>query len=223
MLRSVFAKYVMTFMALLSVSFLLLLFIVHSVVSNHTHRAEQQDMAGVAEACAEHLSEMYGQSGQADFGDFIRDHTVGDAYVLRLISAAMTNFEDMTVYVTDASGGFIFCTGKASASAPAVGTPLFSPEDGGETRVAEVPAAMNLPSLSGDTETETALSGVFFDPAIPLDEQSTGQAYRLAITDDSGVCVGYVVVTSTAEIRDTTMNAALRSMFAAALWVMSPP
>lgn len=219
MFRSVFAKYVMTFMALLSVSFLLLLFIAHSVVSNHAARAEQQDMAGVAATCAEHLSEMYAQSGTGNFGDFIRDHTasdaLGEAEVLRLLSAVMTNFEDMTVYVTDASGGFLFCTGKASDRAPAVGTPLISPENS-ESDGAGGGASANIPPLQQEAETESSLAGVFFD----CDLLTDGQAYRLPVTVGDGLCVGQVIVTSTAEGWDATMNNVLRSMFVAALWVM---
>ena len=49
MFKSVFAKYVMTFMALLAISFLLLLFIVNSVVSKDSVQAEMSNIAGVAD------------------------------------------------------------------------------------------------------------------------------------------------------------------------------
>ncbi|MBQ9151258.1 MAG: HAMP domain-containing histidine kinase [Clostridia bacterium] len=231
MFKSVFAKYVITFMALLVVSFLLLLFIVNSVVSNDSLRAEQNNMVGVATSCADHLSEMFEQSGMADFGDFIRadsvDTSAGDAHVLRLLSAIMTNFEDMTVYVTDASGGFIFCTGKASDSAPAVGTPLLSQADfsdmSGERVTAKESAAANMSVLpvdiASETETETALTGIFFDSDL-LSANDGSQAYVLPITTQSGVRIGHVIVTSTAEFRDHTMDATLRSMIVAALWII---
>ena len=226
MFRSVFAKYVMTFMALLTASFLLLLFIVNSVVSNHTRRAEQQAMAEVALTCAEHLSEMYGQSDAADLGDFIRENTVqdngGDAFLLRLFSAVMTNFEDMTVYVTDASGGFIFCTGKAADAAPEFGKPLISPDNLSDTvqgdDAAGISAVSNMAALSPETETADAFTGTFFDCELLL--QGRGQAYLLPINTGAGTCIGYVVVTSTAETWDTTMNTTLRSMIVAALWIM---
>ena len=59
MFRSVFAKYVMTFMALLTASFLLLLFIVNSVLGNEAERIKQQDMAQVAAACAQNTAELF--------------------------------------------------------------------------------------------------------------------------------------------------------------------
>ena len=122
MLKSVFAKYVITFVVLLLVSFMLLLFIVDSVVTNYSLRAGRRDMRGVAASCADNLAEMYEGSGSADFVDFIQTGTAtepqGSDYIHRLLDAIMTNFEDMTVYVTDASGGFIFSTGKAADTAP---------------------------------------------------------------------------------------------------------
>ena len=112
MIKSVFAKYVITFMALLLVSFLLLLFIVNSVVNNTAMRTERADIMGVASVSARGIAELYGASGQGDLGAFMQD---SDAYpmhggwgVSRLLTAVLTNFEDMTVYVTDASGGFLF-------------------------------------------------------------------------------------------------------------------
>jgi hypothetical protein len=75
MFRSVFAKYVTTFMALLTASFLLLLFIVNSVLSNDNRRAERKAMAEVGETCAKYVANLYEESGEQDFGDFIRRNT----------------------------------------------------------------------------------------------------------------------------------------------------
>ena len=144
-MKSIFAKYVITFTVLLLVSFLLLLFIVDSVVSNFSLRAGRRDTRGVAAACAENLGETYAASGSEDFRDFIQAGTAtgaqGQGYIHRLLNAIMTNFEDMTVYVTDASGGFIFSTGKAADTAPPVGTAILSDEE--------------LAVLKGETESET--------------------------------------------------------------------
>ena len=222
MFKSVFAKYVMTFMALLAISFLLLLFIVNNVVNNDMRRTKQQDMAGVASTCAVHLSEMYRQSGKADFGDFIRENTVGDAQVLRLLTAIMTNFDDMTVYVTDANGGFIFCSGKASDTPPEAGFPLLSPSDlideDGEAVTAKAAAARNIPPMSNEAETVFTHTGQFTgNLQIP---GHAGQAYLLSVESEDGTRLGYVIITSAAAAWNSTMNTTLRSMIVAALWIM---
>lgn len=222
MFRSVFAKYVTTFMALLTASFLLLLFIVNSVLSNDNRRAERKAMAEVGETCAKYVANLYEESGEQDFGDFIRRNTAeeqdGEAYLLPLLSALMTNRKDMTIYVTDGNGGFLFCTGKNADAAPAVGTPILIPSEKQSEPASATPTALaNLPSLVPETETAQAL-GVFFENESLTNAE--GQAYRLPIVIHDDIPVGYVVVTSTAETASSAINTTVRSMIAAALWIM---
>ena len=223
MFKSVFAKYVITFMTLLLVSFLLLLFIVNSVVSNYSLRTERYNIRGVAASCANNLADLYGQSKLQDFGDFIRAGTVSDSpadgYISLLLAAIMTNFEDMTVYVTDANGGFIFSTGKASASAPPVGTPLLTGE---ELSGMEETTAAAAPSSERDRSEEAVIVepvGVFMESELLL-IHGQSHAYALPIAAEDGGRVGFVIVTSTAETWDTMMNTTLRSMLVAGLWIM---
>lgn len=218
MFRSVFAKYVMTFMALFTVSFLLLLFIVNSVASNHAMRVEKQNMELLAATCEEHLSEMYEQSGMSDFGGFMRHSTAGDGYVLRLLSAVMTNYGDMTVYVTDANGDFIFCTGKASDTAPEAGTPILPSPESVANRADRSSAMANMPGISPTAEDTETGAGQFVESPIPTDLPT--QAYLLPITTSDEVCIGHLLVTATQNAWHSTINETLHSMLVAALWVM---
>ena len=222
MLKSIFAKYVITFVVLLLVSFMLLLFIVDSVVTNYSLRGERRDLRGVAASCADNLSEMYGMSGAADFGDFIREGTEdGPAdtdHIHRILNAIMTNFEDMTVYVTDASGGFIFSTGKAAAEAPLPGTVLLRPEDFAaidEEGTTSAPAIVR-PS-AGNTD-DTAQSGAFLSEH-PLLTNKRSFGFIHPVSGSDGDAVGYVLVVSTAETWSNLMNTTVRSVAIAALWI----
>lgn len=220
MFKSVFAKYVMTFMALLSASFLLLLFTVNSVVSNDSRRAEEQNMVGVATACSLHLSETFGESGITNFGDFIRNDAADGKQIPRLMAAIMTNFQDMTVYVTDQNGGFLFSTGKDAENAPQVGTLILSPHDLSalaETSAASEPS-VQMSGLLPNTESTEDTMGRFTEGELLPTEH--GKVYLLPITTEEDVCIGYVMITHDAEAQDTTMSATLRSMVVAALWIM---
>ncbi len=229
MLKSVFAKYVITFVVLLLVSFLLLLFIVDSVVTNYSNRAGRRDMRGVAVSCADYLAEMYDLSGAADFGDFIRSGTAAGSeegsYIHRLLDAIMTNYEDMTVYVTDANGGFIFSTGKAADAAPDTGSPLLDQADfaamDGESETAEGRATANVsPSamVEASDEEETVENGAFLREH-PLLTDKSSYAYALPVIAEAGDRVGYVLVVSTAETWNTLMHTTVRSVTVAALWI----
>ncbi len=229
MLKSIFAKYVITFTVLLLVSFLLLLFIVDSVVSNYSLRAGRRDTRGVAAACAQNLGETFAAGGSANFSDFIQGGTAtgvqGQGYIHRLLDAIMTNFEDMTVYVTDASGGFIFSTGKAADAAPPVGTVILSDEElailkgdaESETETVKVTAGVSASTPETSAE-ETAAAGTFlWEHPLLTDQRS--YAYALPVTGEDQAPVGYILVVSTAETWNTLMNTTVRSVTVAALWI----
>ena len=217
MFKSVFAKYVITFAALLLVSFLLLLFLVNSVVSNHTVRSEQSNIRGVAASCADNLARMYEQSGRDSFDDFLREQADDSSVSVEwMLKAILTNFEDMTVYVTDVGGGFLFSTGKFSHTAPTVGSPILTPEN--------LSALPSPRSDSSEEEQPQANEYGTFLTEHPL--LSSEQSFLFVLPVFSGepssaaTPIGYVVVTSTAETQGNMMNATFRSMVVAALWIM---
>ena len=220
MLKSIFAKYVITFVVLLLVSFMLLLFIVDSMYTNDSLRDERRDLRSVAASCAVNLAEMYGAGEETDFGDFIRSGTSDADSVRRILNAILTNFEDMTVYVTDASGGFIFSTGPAASKAPSVGTPLLRQEDFEamssevETRAAAVPTVSLYSTGDGDSD----VSGSFLWEH-PLLTHKRSFGYVHPVETPEGGTVGYVLVVSTAETWGNLMDSTVRSVAVAALWI----
>ena len=226
MFKSVFAKYVITFMALLLVSFLLLLFIVNSVVSHDLLQSERDRIVRVSKACSDNLSELYEQSNETDFGNFLRADVPGNesfSYIERLITAIITDHPDMTVYVTDASGGFIFCTGKALEATPDMGTPLFSDEEltalRDEAQAVGTEQDASLSSEGSDTELQPLLRGKFITSKTWT---ANGQnlAYVEAIRQGNGCTMGYVMITSTVETAGNTVSTTLRSMIIAAMWII---
>ena len=190
MFKSIFARYVMTFMALLTVSFLLLLFIVNSMIRNDAERAAQQNMARIAAVCAQNTVELMEADGQADLSAFMMAESAegSGSQLSRVFSSVLVHFDDMTVYVTDAGGGFLFSTGKASAEAPAVGYPLISPTELHAEAVTESPA-VRMPSFSTETDGEDTYEGTFLETS-PT-QAAQGLSYVLPITTRDGIGIGY--------------------------------
>lgn len=236
MFKSIFAKYVTTFMVLLLMSFLLLIFIVNSVVSNYSLRAEQGHVRGVSISCAANLSELYGYSPESGLEDFIAaDVAAGTAgHIDRLLNAIMTNFEDMTVYVTDPRGGFLFCTGKASASAPAQGTVILDGDylalfdtvapaapSASVARQARsvIPDHVAVTRTMDASETEPDITGAFIE-STGLSDAPRSLAYAAPIRDIDGTPVGHIVVTSTAESWTSLTSDTLRSVAVAGMWIL---
>ncbi len=203
MLKSIFAKYVTTFMALLLASFLLLLFIVNTVFSNDSLRAEQEAVGDMGTACVEQLTALLDESDEGSFDALFADGN--GSLAGRLMQAAMTHSQDMTVYVTDTRGGFIFSTGK-SATATEPGTLLMDP--------ATLPETMPSEDESGTPDPGVFLaSDAYGTPAESL-------IYVCPVPADAEDPVGYVIITSTAESRNTLMETTLRSVAVAGLWIM---
>ncbi len=205
MLKSIFAKYVTTFMALLLASFLLLLVIVNNLFSNDTLQAERQAICGVGSACASQLTELLEEREATD--PTLLFHADTEKFAERLLRAVMTNSPDMTVYVTDNRGGFIFSVGKSASAAPAVGAPLLDDD----ARA----AALNPEQEHEDNTT----CGAFLDSA-EYGTEAESMAYARPVTIESGETVGYILVTSTVEARNTLMETTLRSVAMAGLWIM---
>ncbi len=237
MFKSIFAKYVTTFMALLLTSFLLLIFIVNSVVSNYSLRAEEGHVRGVSISCAENLAELYGYSPEIGLEAFIdADVAAGKAgHIDRLLNAIMTNFEDMTVYVTDARGGFIFCTGNAAEAAPARGTVILdeaylvhfsnpAPAAALPQATASAGSRLMIPAhgatkSTADPETADTIPGAFIE-SDSLPDSPRSLAYATPVPGENGIVVGHVVVTSTAESWSSLTSDTLRSVAVAGLWIL---
>lgn len=216
MFKSIFAKYVLTFTALLTVSFLLLLFVVNSVISNHARRTREGEMETVAAVCAENLSLLY-LEGDRDSEDGLRALFTENASEVentqRLLSAVMVGFRDMTVYVTDVSGDFIFSAGGPPITETAVGEPLFTPPG-------EIGDSVQEPQSDSSAETGDAVLGQFLNrQALPHALQDAC-VYLLPVAIEGDGCLGYVLISTTAESQSDALNDTLRSMIIAAMWIM---
>ena len=231
MFKSVFAKYITTFTALLLGSFLLLLLIVGSIFNNYSRDSEQRDMQGVALAVSEHLADLYADSDAPGFVEFLTNGTGdetdgGQGYLHRLLSAVMTNHDDMTVYVTDASGGFIFSTGKSTHTAPPVGSLLLTEEElsalrdsfSSEGETSPTPSSV-FASVTPDEDRAAESEGIFLPLAAFAAEGDTPSfVYPVIAINQSWV--GYVVVTSASDVWSNMMSTTLRSIAVAGLWIL---
>ncbi len=224
MFKSVFVKYLITFTALLLASFLLLLFIVSSVIRNDAIHDERRDMQGVLVACTEQLAELYVVDGGTNFAAYVSQGDAG-AGIGRILRAVMTNFEDMTIYVTDARGGFIFSTGRQAATAPTVGVTLL-PADyfaviSGEASTADETDHDGVIGryAATDTPIPSDTDAVFFEASFFRDRGEELVCAAPVVLAD-GTVLGHVAVSSAAEARAYLIDTTMTSVAVAGLWVM---
>ena len=158
--------------------------------------AERQALRNVGTVCNDEMvALMEEKDGQTSVSDLFDEEN--GAEVDRLLRIAMTNSPDMTAYVTDANGAYLFSTGK------------YADEDAGQ----------GDPLLGESARAEAGNEGAFLD-----NEQYGTPAnvltYVTPIVTESGETVGYLLITSTAEARSVLMDATLRSAAVAGLWIL---
>lgn len=110
MFKSIFAKYVSVFTALLLCGFLLLLLIFGSVVSHDAEQRRQSTLQNTVRTASETLSEMLRDSGEADLSDFLSLQEQQVTYVLHAVTA---NAGDVSMAVYDKEGTVLLTVGQS--------------------------------------------------------------------------------------------------------------
>ena len=194
MFKSVFAKYLLTFMIIVVVSFLILMVITVSMVNSYAESAKEELLSTVAEGTSEFLLGRTESLSPADFADMI-ERSQEDVDRMLHTMAAMD--EDISILLVDNDGNVVYMISEAGV----VGTSeMVIPMDVME-RVNNVDSG---PAL-GDLE------GVF--------ESSRHYAAVQVLTDEGYVC-GKVFVCSTSVIYDELMSVMVRTILIVSLWVM---
>ncbi len=227
MFKSVFAKYLMAFMALLLASLGLLLILVNSVVGNYSHRMERDHLLSVAQAAAEEMEDLYAAANTTDFAAFVYAQTTDEGSTLaRVLRAHAAHFEDMTVYVTDGRGGFLFSCDRAG-NIPPPGTTILGEDYFAALTEVERPqeGVQVLPGAGLGGETETVPSGAYpqIDPlllGLEVPDARNLMAYATPVLSVGGEAVGHVLVVSTAVGGDQLLSTTLRSVAVAGLWIL---
>lgn len=104
MFKSVFAKYITTFMVIVAVSFVMLVGIVTTVVNNYSVNAKADLVAQAAHTASAYLEEKLRQADMNDFTAFAAQY---EADVTLMMTAVCANSEDITILLTDNSGNIV--------------------------------------------------------------------------------------------------------------------
>lgn len=192
MSKSIFTKYLMTFTSLLLVGFLMLLLIFYSVIGDYSKTTKESFVIGAAKAAVADLSDMFGESGMADFAAYVhRDRAAVD----RILRAIITNADDIAISVTDTAGTRLVAVGVDR-----------------ETAEKFAHTGDSLSAILG-----TAQSGT---PVSLLGEGKERLCYGLAVTDAEGEVIGTVVVTAPSGLWADMSHATVRSVGVIAIWII---
>ncbi len=194
MLKSIFAKYVLAFMLIILVSFVIIIFIISSIIGNYSTNAKSDTMSNTAEVAATYIEGLFGSSAQNSVEGVVGAHRADTENLLKTVAQSS---EDITVLVSDNSGKIVLAVGYAADSLKAN---------------ASIPAILMSEVNSGNHITqEDRLDGVLDTPqyihAVPI------------YNSDNAVC-GTVFVCAESAMLSSLLEVIIRAIVIAILWVL---
>ena len=191
MFKSLLFKYITAFLAIITVSFLLLIVIIGNIISGHSEQAKADIIANTAAAAYTYVDESYDRN--IPFADFVSDTEQSTAQILQALTV---NADGVTIMLSDADGTLLLCRGEQT----------------GRLHVGEMLPMQDLePVLGGQSVQGTDSFGGAFDEAMVV------HAYPLA---DDGQVWGVLLICADSsdwrDLRDSTVQV----IVAASLWVM---
>lgn len=191
MFKSLLFKYITAFLAIITVSFLLLIVIIGNIISGHSEQAKADIIANTAAAAYTYVDESYDRN--IPFADFVSDTEQSTAQILQALTV---NADGVTIMLSDADGTLLLCRGEQT----------------GRLHVGEMLPMQDLELvLGGQSVQGTDSFGGAFDEAMVV------HAYPLA---DDGQVWGVLLICADSsdwrDLRDSTVQV----IVAASLWVM---
>ncbi len=194
MLKSIFAKYVLAFMFIILLSFLIIIFIISSIIGNFSAKAKTDIMENTARACAMYIESLLPDSESTEAEALISlssDETKG------ILAAISDNTDDLTLLVCDSEGTIILSVGKNTSAL---------------IQNAKIPPSlMNELASAGELTQNTRLEGVF---------SSAEYALALPISNGNSSIFGAVFVCSESVMLASLLEVIINAIVISILWVL---
>ncbi len=194
MLKSIFAKYVLAFMLIILISFVIIIFIISSIIGSYSTDAKSDIMDNTANVSATYIEGLFRSSGANSAEEVINAHRSSTEQMLHTVSESS---EDITILVSDNSGKIILAVGynehniKEGATIPSM---LMNEVNSGR-------------EISGDGRLEGVFDTVHFAHAVPI------------YNTDNAVC-GTVFVCAESAMLSSLLEVIIRAIIVAILWVL---
>lgn len=194
MFKSVFTKYMITFMLIIVVSFSILAAITSTMVYNYSLQSQEETISHTTSAAKMYLEIEYSMSAYSDFNQYSYFNREQAANYLNVLSSFSGDF---CILVCDLGGNILIASGNESVKSSTVPGEIIAAAVGGEKR------------MSGD------FGGLFESQHItfgmPIESKnSTGEAQAVAVV---------FVSVSTGEL-DVLVENMIKTIILTTLWVL---
>ncbi len=204
MFKSVFVKYLSTFMLINVLSILLSASIITTLVNNYDENARIRALKNVAYESASFMIEDYSGSGETSFADYLNDSVVR---ILPVLNAMTTNTEDMVIFVTDGEGAVKLVGGSDLAES-------FAGEDGivSQAESFSYPASITAEMREKEEISRRDTLDGFFE--------EEHQIYLRPLTTRDGRVVGSVMACTMTSNMDGLLGSMINTIIVTMLWLM---
>lgn len=171
MFKSVFAKYMIAFMAIILASFSILTLIVGSIVRTHSDSNTEADLSRIAQSVDYLLKSEYSESSYSSIGEYIKNE---QAATENIVSAITRHTRNIFVLIIDTNGNILF----ADKTAPE----KYASKDS----VGKLPEAdLKVRFDSKGSDFGGLLSEKHYSYAIPLPDEGSPECVIYACTPQS--------------------------------------
>ncbi len=194
MFKSVFAKYIATFMAIILLSFVVILVIIASIIGAYASETKEELMAHAAGTAEAYLEAELVREDQADLGLYTEQQ---EEDAMSVLSSVVAGGDDLTLLLADNSGTVLLAVGVDRA---------------GVSEGASIPQALMAEVNNGTVLFQRdQLTGIFDQPHY---------FYAVPIYNGSGSVSGTVFVCSTTMMVSDLLQVIVKSIIIASLWVL---
>lgn len=195
MFKSVFAKYITTFILIIFISFSMMLSVIVSLVNNYSLNIHSEIAKSAAHSADAYLSIHFKESNLYDFRQFIDEN---HAEVSNIISSVAANCDGVSLLLADDTGNLILYA---------------HPEKSGyfETNVFLPESMRNALLNKQDSHAFGSLSGVF---------DSGYVSYATPVLDESGSYCGSIIASISGDSAKLLLNQTIKTIFISSLWIL---
>lgn len=196
MFKSIFAKYVVAFMLIILSSFLIIIFIISSLIVNYSTGAKSDIMETSAKASATYVEGLFSHSAAESVAGVIKPSLEEAEAMLGMIA---TNADDLTILVSDNSGRLVLAVGDGKDD-------LIDIED------TDIPKSfMDEVNNGSEISGNARLEGVF---------KTDRYVYAVPIYNNNEAVCGTVFVCAESVMLSELLETIVKSIVIAILWVL---
>ncbi len=193
MFKSIFAKYVLAFMLIILVSFVIIIFIISSIIGSYSTDAKADIMSNTAEVSATYIQSLFKSSALSTVEGVINENR---SEAEQIIQAVSHSSDDITVLVSDNSGKILLAVG---ASEDRINDGAIIP-----------PVLMSEVNSGREIARDSMLTGVF---------DTEHYTHAMPIYNGNAVC-GTVFVCARSEMLSALLETIIRAIIVSILWVL---